>query len=170
MPLIMISASLPAAEKRSVGLGMKRGAALRCPNCGEGHLYRKYLKVQVCEACGNDNTRYPADDAPPYFTILIVGHLTTKNSVGDILKHPIRAEGNVSGDTALFAVWWNKEDGDYPTHQGWAWYALGDALETLVTDSSKRKKMGEASRVEAGVRFEARENARRLFEFVRSRC
>jgi uncharacterized protein (DUF983 family) len=75
MPLIMISASIPAAEKRSVVLGMKRGAAMRCPNCGEGHLYRKYLKVQVCEACGNDNTRYPADDAPPYFTILIVGHL-----------------------------------------------------------------------------------------------
>ena len=71
----MISASLPAAEKRSVVLGMKRGAILRCPNCGEGHLYRKYLKVQACEACGHDNTRYPADDAPPYFTILLVGHL-----------------------------------------------------------------------------------------------
>jgi uncharacterized protein (DUF983 family) len=75
MPLVMISASLPAAEKRAVVLGMKRGAALRCPNCGEGHLYRKYLKVQACEACGADNTRYPADDAPPYFTILIVGHV-----------------------------------------------------------------------------------------------
>lgn len=54
---------------------MKRGMGMRCPNCGEGHLYRKYLKVQACEACGNDNTRYPADDAPPYFTILIVGHV-----------------------------------------------------------------------------------------------
>jgi glycosyltransferase involved in cell wall biosynthesis len=48
--------------------------------------------------------------------------------------------------------------------------ALGDALETLVTDTSKRRQMGEASRAEAGRRFEARENARRLFEFVRSRC
>src|SRR5215470_4754827 len=75
MPAVMVSASLPAAEKRSVLVGMKRGAAQRCPNCGEGHLYRKYLKVQACEACGNDNTRYPADDAPPYFTILIVGHV-----------------------------------------------------------------------------------------------
>ena len=84
MPLGMISASLPAAEKRSVVLGMKRGARLRCPNCGEGHLYRKYLKVQACEACGHDNTRYPADDAPPYFTILIVGHLI----VGPLLLFP----------------------------------------------------------------------------------
>ena len=75
MPADMISASLPAAEKRSVSLGMKRGALMRCPNCGEGHLYRQYLKVQACEACCNDNTRYPADDAPPYFTILIVGHV-----------------------------------------------------------------------------------------------
>lgn len=75
MAKVMVSASLPAAEKRSVGLGMKRGATMRCPSCGEGHLYRKYLKVQACEACGNDNTRYPADDAPPYFTILIVGHV-----------------------------------------------------------------------------------------------
>jgi glycosyltransferase involved in cell wall biosynthesis len=48
--------------------------------------------------------------------------------------------------------------------------SLGDALETLVTDSSKRRQMGEASRLEAGRRFESRENARRLFEFVRSRC
>ncbi len=25
--------------------------------------------------CGNDNGRYPADDGPAYFTILIVGHI-----------------------------------------------------------------------------------------------
>ena len=48
---------------------------MRCPNCGEGRLYRKYLKVQDCPVCANANSRYPADDAPPYFTILIVGHL-----------------------------------------------------------------------------------------------
>jgi glycosyltransferase involved in cell wall biosynthesis len=48
--------------------------------------------------------------------------------------------------------------------------ALGDALETLATDSTQRKQMGESARLEAGRRFESRENARRLFEFVRSRC
>ncbi len=62
-------------EQPSVGLGLRRGLAGRCPNCGKGHLYRAYLKVQACEVCAHDNTRYPADDAPPYFTILIVGHL-----------------------------------------------------------------------------------------------
>jgi uncharacterized protein (DUF983 family) len=72
----MTAAPLIAAlEKRPLGLGMKRGAMMRCPNCGEGRLYRQYLKVQDCPVCGNANSRYPADDAPPYFTILIVGHL-----------------------------------------------------------------------------------------------
>lgn len=80
----MSSAPVTAADKRSVVLGMKRGASFRCPNCGEGRLYRQYLKVQACDACGNDNTRYPADDAPPYFTILIVGHLV----VGPLLFFP----------------------------------------------------------------------------------
>jgi uncharacterized protein (DUF983 family) len=56
--------------------GLFLGARRRCPECGEGKLFRGYLKVQpVCEVCGHDNGRYPSDDAPPYFTILIVGHL-----------------------------------------------------------------------------------------------
>jgi uncharacterized protein (DUF983 family) len=56
--------------------GLKRGARGRCPNCGQGRLFRAYLKVRsFCEVCGHENGRYPADDAPPYFTILIVGHL-----------------------------------------------------------------------------------------------
>jgi uncharacterized protein (DUF983 family) len=58
------------------GLAIKRGLAERCPNCGEGKLYAKYLKVEpVCAACGHDLAHYPADDGPAYFTILIVGHL-----------------------------------------------------------------------------------------------
>ena len=72
---MITSADLTDVPKRSLARGMRRGAMMRCPNCGEGRLYRAYLKVQACEACGNDNARYPADDAPPYFTILIVGHL-----------------------------------------------------------------------------------------------
>jgi uncharacterized protein (DUF983 family) len=64
---------LPAAK--SVAQGLWRGAKGRCPECGEGHIFRNYLKVQVCEVCGNDNDRYPTDDLPPYVTILLVGHL-----------------------------------------------------------------------------------------------
>lgn len=61
---------------RSVLTGLKRGARGRCPACGVGRLFNAYLKIRPsCAACGHDNAQYPADDAPPYFTILIVGHL-----------------------------------------------------------------------------------------------
>lgn len=62
--------------ERAVGEGLKRGLMGRCPNCGEGRLFKGYLKVEpTCEACGHDNGAYRADDGPAYFTILIVGHL-----------------------------------------------------------------------------------------------
>ncbi len=48
--------------------------------------------------------------------------------------------------------------------------ALGDAIETLVADSNRRRRMGEHGREDALRRFDARENSRRLFELVRSRC
>jgi uncharacterized protein (DUF983 family) len=64
------------APSGSVLTGMKRGVLHRCPNCGEGRLYTRYLKVDLdCEVCGHDLARYPADDGPAYFTILIIGHL-----------------------------------------------------------------------------------------------
>ncbi|HVW26659.1 MAG TPA: glycosyltransferase family 4 protein [Polyangiaceae bacterium] len=48
--------------------------------------------------------------------------------------------------------------------------ALGDALESLVVDREKRERMSVVCREEALERFGAQDNARRLFEFVRSRC
>jgi uncharacterized protein (DUF983 family) len=63
-------------QSRSVLQGILRGARGRCPNCDGSKLFHRYLKVQPeCEACGHDNGRYRADDAPPYFTIFLVGHL-----------------------------------------------------------------------------------------------
>ncbi len=63
-----------------------RGLKGRCPHCGEGRLYWRYLKVEPrCEKCGHDLARYPADDGPAYFTILIVGHLL----VAPLLFFPI---------------------------------------------------------------------------------
>jgi glycosyltransferase involved in cell wall biosynthesis len=48
--------------------------------------------------------------------------------------------------------------------------ALGDAIEALISDPSRRGSMGERGRADALCRYDARENARRLFAFVRSRC
>jgi uncharacterized protein (DUF983 family) len=65
--------------------GLARGFRRRCPNCGEGRLFNGYLAVQPrCAACGHDNGQYRADDAAPYFTILVVGHLV----IGPILIFP----------------------------------------------------------------------------------
>jgi uncharacterized protein (DUF983 family) len=61
---------------KSIATGVRRGVALRCPNCGKGHLFTSFLTVSArCEVCGTDNTIYPSDDAPPYVTIVLVGHL-----------------------------------------------------------------------------------------------
>ena len=49
---------------------------MRCPACGEGRLFGKYLKVvNACDHCGEEMFHHEADDAPPYFTILLVGHI-----------------------------------------------------------------------------------------------
>jgi uncharacterized protein (DUF983 family) len=53
-----------------------RGFRGRCPNCGEGRLFRAFLKVvDRCPVCHEEFHHQRADDAPAYFVILIVGHL-----------------------------------------------------------------------------------------------
>ncbi len=53
-----------------------RGARGLCPACGQTHAFAGYLKVvPECMNCGAPLGSYRADDAPPYFTIFIVGHL-----------------------------------------------------------------------------------------------
>jgi uncharacterized protein (DUF983 family) len=63
-----------------------RGLKGRCPACGEGKLFWRYLKVSAhCPHCDHDLARYPADDGPAYLTILLVGHLL----VAPLLIFPI---------------------------------------------------------------------------------
>ncbi|WP_072375720.1 DUF983 domain-containing protein [Hyphomicrobium sp. NDB2Meth4] len=53
-----------------------RGATCRCPACGEGPLFRKFLKVKDrCDACGEDLHHHRADDMPAYIVMSIVGHI-----------------------------------------------------------------------------------------------
>ena len=67
---------------RSIG----RGAKHRCPACGDGRLYGRFLKVEPsCEACGHELALYPADDGPAYLTILLIGHLV----IAPLLLFPI---------------------------------------------------------------------------------
>ena len=65
-----------ATGERSVITSMLRGAKLTCPSCGKGAMFRRYLKVaDECPSCGEELHHHRADDAPPYFAIIIVGHV-----------------------------------------------------------------------------------------------
>lgn len=64
------------AAKRDVWTAMKRGFRGRCPRCGEGKLFRAFLKVDDhCSVCAQDFTAHRADDLPAYLVIIIVGHI-----------------------------------------------------------------------------------------------
>ncbi len=73
---IASSSNIQGVEhERSVSQSLKRGASQRYPACGSGALYKRYLKVaDHCQTCSEELHHHRADDAPPYFTILIVGH------------------------------------------------------------------------------------------------
>ncbi len=77
---------------RPVGSALWRGFKCRCPNCGEGKLFGKFLKVApACTVCGQPFEGHRADDLPPYITITIVGHIV----VGLILMSERAAELSV---------------------------------------------------------------------------
>ena len=72
---ITIEANSPLPS-RSRKQAMARGFKLRCPNCGEGGLFRSYLKTApACDHCGEELHHEKAHDAPPYFTMTIVAHI-----------------------------------------------------------------------------------------------
>jgi uncharacterized protein (DUF983 family) len=53
-----------------------RGLRGRCPKCGEGRMFRAFLKVaDACPVCGEELHHHRADDFPAYLVIVIVGHI-----------------------------------------------------------------------------------------------
>src|SRR5579864_8665307 len=69
-------------EKRDVWLALKRGFQGRCPRCGEGKLFRAFLKVDnKCSVCDLDFTPHRADDLPAYLVIVIVGHIVVPTAL-----------------------------------------------------------------------------------------
>jgi uncharacterized protein (DUF983 family) len=61
---------------RNAWQAIRKGLRGCCPNCGEGKMFRAYLKVNdTCPHCGEELFHQRADDAPPYMTIFVVGHI-----------------------------------------------------------------------------------------------
>jgi uncharacterized protein (DUF983 family) len=62
--------------ERPLGRSIMRGLRGRCPNCGSGKLFGKFLKpVDHCAACGEAMYHHRSDDLPPYLVILVLGHV-----------------------------------------------------------------------------------------------
>ena len=78
---------------------MLRGLRARCPNCGEARLFRGYVTLRDdCPHCGTHLAAHRADDAPAYFTILVVGHV--------IIPLLVLVERQYSPETWVHMVLW----------------------------------------------------------------
>jgi uncharacterized protein (DUF983 family) len=74
---------MPAIKQRpSLLRAVWRGLQRRCPNCGRGPLMATYLRqVDQCAMCGEPYGHIRADDAPPWLTILAVGHVVVPTAI-----------------------------------------------------------------------------------------
>jgi uncharacterized protein (DUF983 family) len=67
---------MDASPAPSTITALRRGWRGCCPRCNQGGLFARYLKMRShCPACGLSLEPFRADDAPAYFTIVIVGHI-----------------------------------------------------------------------------------------------
>lgn len=73
---VWTNAQVSERPPRNIWSAVKRGLFCRCPHCGEGRLFKAFLKpVDACAVCGEDMTHQRADDLPAYLSIVVVGHI-----------------------------------------------------------------------------------------------
>ena len=72
----MTAANAQTAQPQTAAQAVWRGFRGRCPACGEGRMFRAFLKVaDQCPRCGEELHHHRADDFPAYLVIVIVGHI-----------------------------------------------------------------------------------------------
>lgn len=70
------TSSLSLPSDRNLWLAIRRGFSGRCPACGQGRLFRAFLKVaDHCPACNEALHHHRSDDLPAYLVIVVVGHI-----------------------------------------------------------------------------------------------
>jgi uncharacterized protein (DUF983 family) len=63
-------------DNRNVRTAITHSVRGHCPSCGEGKLFRAYLKqVEHCSTCNERLGHIRADDGPAWLTIMVVGHI-----------------------------------------------------------------------------------------------
>jgi uncharacterized protein (DUF983 family) len=92
-----MSSAAPARPK--LGLALRRALARQCPNCGSGKLFASYITpVAACGSCGEAYGHIRSDDAAPWLTILITGHI--------VVPLAVMIDGRVGWpDWASMVVW-----------------------------------------------------------------
>lgn len=83
------------ASEPTMNTALLRGTMCKCPACGEGQLFRKFLKVSdTCNACGEELRHHRADDMPAYIVMSIdPSKLRRAASAG--LNEALRARGEI---------------------------------------------------------------------------
>ena len=67
----------PPPQHGSIWPRIWRGMKLRCPRCGQGKLFRQYLKpVERCSSCDQKWGHIRADLAPAWAAMTLAAHLT----------------------------------------------------------------------------------------------
>ena len=67
---------MAAQADKGFGAELWRGMQGRCPHCGQGRLFRAFLKVaDRCDVCGEEFHHHRADDLPAYLVVVLVGHV-----------------------------------------------------------------------------------------------
>lgn len=67
---------MTAQQPVSLTDAMWRAFKMRCPNCGKGRLFGRFLKVaDHCSECSEVFSHHRADDFPAYLVIVLVGHI-----------------------------------------------------------------------------------------------
>jgi len=84
---------------RSIPAVLLSGMLKKCPNCAEGNVYSKYLKVNDhCKKCNEELHSYRTDDFGPWLSIIIAGHI--------IVPLVLAVEQNYALDLWLQAIIW----------------------------------------------------------------
>jgi uncharacterized protein (DUF983 family) len=79
---------MPQAERLPSPIAT--GLRCRCPRCGEGPLYRGFLKTwSKCESCGLDLSFAEGSEGPAVFIIFIVGFvIIAAAALTEMVFHP----------------------------------------------------------------------------------
>jgi len=98
-----------AGESRSWLRASGRGLRKRCPQCGQGRIFAGYTKTKTtCDSCGLALSGHQADDAPPYVTIMIVGHIAIPLAlaVKQVYDPPMWFQFAIWTPVILIATFW----------------------------------------------------------------